>query len=76
MGLLDEGDEEDVLDEILPPAEGGEGGAKGKGAKGKGPKGEDKDDPHGPVHGGEPDPSYTITPDPDSPEALDVKLDE
>lgn len=66
MGLLDD-EQKDVLDEILPPAEGGEGG--GGGAKGK-----DKDD--APDLAGEPEPSYTTTPDPDSPEALDVKLDE
>jgi len=68
LGLLDDEEMEDVLDEILPP---GEGGAKGRGAKGT-----DEDDSPAPDPGGEPDPSYTTTPDPESPNVIDAKLDE
>ena len=68
LGLLVDDEADDVLDEILPPAEGGEGGEGG--VKGKG-----KDDHHGHDHGGKEDHSYTTTSDPDSPEVIDVKLD-
>ena len=69
--LLDDEEMEDVLDEILPPGEGGEGDAKGRGAKGT-----DEDDSPAPDPGGEPDPSYTTTRDPESPNVIDAKLDE
>ena len=62
LALFDDGEADDVLEEILPPTEGGEG--------------KDKDAPRGHDHGGKENHSYTTTPDPDSPDVIDVKVDE